>query len=200
MLIYTFVLQFNAPETYNTCVICLWMNWLVRHSFPRGMLYKFLWHETLWKNNRYYGFLHQSKCCLYNYHTITTSWSCMKYKYKIGMLNTLKLILTCDFSCADILLILQIYMEYGSCEGLDRHYRCCIVVCLIGRAAILVIMYVEISKTDDIVLIDNVMVCLMSHWPINIYYCWFVLRERNFWSNFASKVKLEIGDAFRIPF
>jgi hypothetical protein len=49
-------------------------------------------------------------------------------------------------------------MEYGSCEGLDRHYRCCIVVCLIGRAAILVIMYVEISKTDDIVLIGNVMV------------------------------------------
>ena len=45
-------------------------------------------------------------------------------------------------------------MEYGSCEGLDRHYSCCIVVCLIGRAAILVIMYVEISKTDVIVLIS----------------------------------------------
>jgi hypothetical protein len=45
-------------------------------------------------------------------------------------------------------------MEYGSCEGLDRHYRCCIVVCLIGRAAILVIMYVEISKTDVIVSIS----------------------------------------------
>jgi hypothetical protein len=54
-------------------------------------------------------------------------------------------------------------MEYGSCEGLDRHYSCCIVVCLIGRAAILVIMYVEISKTYVIVLIGNVMVCLMSH-------------------------------------
>ena len=67
-----------------------------------------------------------------------------------------------------IALILQIYMEYGSCEGLDRHYRCCIVVRLIGRAAILVIMYGEISKTDVIVLIGNVMECLMSHWPINI--------------------------------
>ena len=48
-------------------------------------------------------------------------------------------------------------MEYGSGEGLDRHYSCCIVVCLIGRAAILVIMYVEISKTYVIVIIGNVM-------------------------------------------
>ena len=70
----------------------------------------------------------------------------------------------------------------------------------IWNTAILVIMYVEISKTDDILLIGNVMVCLMSHWPINIYYCWFVLRERNFWSNIASKVKLEMGDAIRSPF
>jgi hypothetical protein len=59
--------------------------------------------------------------------------------------------------------IADVYMEYGSGEGLDRHYSCCIVVCLIGRAAILVIMYVEISKTYVIVLIGNVMVCLMSH-------------------------------------
>ena len=70
----------------------------------------------------------------------------------------------------------------------------------IWNTAILVIMYVEISKTDDILLIGNVMVCLMSHWPINIYCCWFVLRERNCWSNIASKVKREMGDVFRIPF
>jgi hypothetical protein len=38
-----------------------------------------------------------------------------------------------------------------------------ITVSLIGRAVLLVIMYVEIFKTDVIIFIGNVIVCLTSH-------------------------------------
>jgi len=42
----------------------------------------------------------------------------------------------------------------------------CITESLIGQAAILMVMYVETFKTDVIVFIDNVIMCLMTHWPI----------------------------------
>jgi hypothetical protein len=38
-----------------------------------------------------------------------------------------------------------------------------ITVSLIGRAVLLVIMYVEIFKTDVIIFIGNVILCLTSH-------------------------------------
>jgi hypothetical protein len=38
-----------------------------------------------------------------------------------------------------------------------------ITVSLIGRAVLLVIMYVEIFKTDVIIFIGNVIMCLTSH-------------------------------------
>ena len=58
------------------------------------------------------------------------------------------------------------YLEYGSFEGQDRHYLVTRITARpIGRAAILVIMYmyVESFETDVIVFIDNVITCLTSH-------------------------------------
>ena len=41
-----------------------------------------------------------------------------------------------------------------------------ITVSLIGQAVVKVIKYVETSKTDIIVFIDSIIMCLLSHWPI----------------------------------
>jgi hypothetical protein len=41
-----------------------------------------------------------------------------------------------------------------------------IITCPIRLAPILMIMFVENFKTDVIVIISNIMICLMSHWPI----------------------------------
>ena len=48
---------------------------------------------------------------------------------------------------------------------------------LIGQAEILVIMFVEIFKTDVIVFICNIIMCLTSHWPIfcSQYQCPLIL-------------------------
>ena len=46
-----------------------------------------------------------------------------------------------------------------------------ITVSLIGRAVLLVIMYVEIFKTDVIIFIGNVIMCLTSHW-LMIFCIW----------------------------
>jgi len=42
-----------------------------------------------------------------------------------------------------------------------------IVASLIGRAVIAVILYVETFKTDDIIFISTVIICLTLHWPMH---------------------------------
>jgi hypothetical protein len=54
----------------------------------------------------------------------------------------------------------------GSFQGRDRYCTINISASMIGRTAILVIMYVETFKTDAIVVIGYIILCLRLHWPI----------------------------------